>query len=391
MAQAFRGTADDVAVWQRILESDPDNRSDNMLALTRDGGLISSCHIAPRMMHYGEALVRVAGIASVFTVVSDQRKGYATALLGEAVARLRQRSFHLAILSTTIPGFYHRLGWQTIPRIARTWRLRRNARRRHPAARQFDGINDLEAVMSIHRAWAPRTVGMLVRSEEFWRRNIWYQEDRAGFLVGDMRGSAAAYARTRLRPGTREPPGLATLQEVAWDADPQPLGEVIAAALTAASRAGASLVCEAIPPESLPPHLFEAFAEKDSEKVLPDFMALVLDWQSLAQALKPAMEARLAAAATPASEQHIVIIVDGQEVRFRVCPPRVEVEAGSPLPFRQEHATTIRLDSSGAVRLLFQGWDAAAPAAPGVPHEATSLLRVMFPRVSFYHWTQGHY
>jgi GNAT superfamily N-acetyltransferase len=391
MAQAFRGTADDVAVWQRILESDPENHSDNMLALTRDGSLISSCHIAPRTMHYGEALVRVAGIASVFTVVSEQRRGYATALLGEAVARLRQRSFHLAILSTTIPGFYHRLGWQTIPKTARIWRLRRNARGRHPAARQFDGINDLAAVMSIHSAWAPRAVGMLVRSEEFWRRNIWYQEDRAGFLVGDVRGSAAAYARTRLRPGTREPPGLATLQEVAWDADPQPLGEVIAAALTAAWRAGASLVCESIPPQSLPPHLFEGYAEKDSEKVLTDFMGLVLDWQGLAEALQPALEVRLAAAETPVSEQDIVIIVDGQQARLRVCPPRVEVGAGSPLPFRQEHTTTIRLDSAGAVRLLFEGWDAPALAVPSVPPEAASLMRVMFPRVSFYHWTQGHY
>jgi len=390
MAAAFGGGPADIAVWERIMQGDPEHGADNTLVLARDETIISSCHIAPRTMCYGKGLVKIAGIGSVFTVPSQRNRGYATALLKETLQVLRERAFHLVILSTNIPAFYQRLGWQVIPKTARVWRPRRSGPRPQPAVRQFNGINDLPAVMKIHGDWSLRTVGALVRSEEFWQRNMWYQEDRAGFLVSDIRAAPAAYARSRLRPGPREPADLATLQEVAWGDDPEPAREVIAAAFEAATRAGASRICEAIPPSALPPGVFEPLAEKEDERVLTEFMGAVLDWRSLAEAVSPELEARLAAANEPLRSQQIGIIGEGQHVLLSVSPPRVQVEAAPIPPAGREQIPAVRLGLSSALRLLFEGWPAVATTA-GIPPEAAGTLAALFPLVSFYHWTQGHY
>jgi GNAT superfamily N-acetyltransferase len=391
MALAFGGGPADVAVWERIMQSDPEHSADNTIVLTRDETIISACHIAPRTMCYGSALVRIAGIGSVFTIPSQRNRGHATALLKETLPVLRERGFELAILSTSIPGFYQRLGWHVIPKTARVWRLTRPIRGPRPAARQFDGINDLSAVINIHRQWSLRAIGALLRSEEFWRRNMWYQEDRVGFLVSDIHAVPAAYARSRLRPGPREPTDLATLQEVAWGDDPEPAREVIAATLAAARRAGALRICEAIPPAALPAGAFDSLTEKEEERILTDFMGAVLDWPGLAEALRPELESRLAATNAEVTRQQIAIIAEGQQALFRVSPPSVEVRTEPASPGTPEQTTTIRLSLSSALRLLLEGWAAVASPTASISPEAGAMLQSMFPPASFYHWTQGHY
>jgi GNAT superfamily N-acetyltransferase len=391
MALAFGGGPADIAVWERIMQSDPEHCADNTIVLTRDETIISACHIAPRTMCYGSALVRIAGIGSVFTIPSQRNRGHATALLKETLPVLRERGFELAILSTSIPAFYQRLGWQVIPRKARVWRLPRPRRGPQPAARQFDGVNDMSAVINIHRQWSLRAIGALVRSEDFWRRNMWYQEDRAGFLVSNIHAAPAAYARSRLRPGPREPTDLATLQEVAWSDDPEPAREVIAATLAAARRAGALRICEAIPPAALPAGVFDSLTEKEDERILTDLMGAVLDWPRLAQALQPELELRLAGASGALPQQGIAIIAEGQQALFRVSPPSVEVRTEPASPGSPEQTTTIRLSLSSALRLLFEGWAAVASPTASISPEAGAVLQTMYPPVSFYHWTQGHY
>lgn len=80
-----------------------------------EGKLVSSVQIVKKIVRVGPCQVLLGGIANVGTHPDYRKRGYATALLKDAIRLMREEGFHFSMLFTGIQPFYERLGWREFP------------------------------------------------------------------------------------------------------------------------------------------------------------------------------------------------------------------------------------------------------------------------------------
>src|SRR5262249_44775979 len=98
---------------RKLFYKDPYFQACNKRILVDEGVVASCLTIVPVTMWIGEAVVEVAGIANVATLLSHRKRGCASQLLKDTVKLLCNRGYGFAALLPYSYEFYRPFGWET--------------------------------------------------------------------------------------------------------------------------------------------------------------------------------------------------------------------------------------------------------------------------------------
>ena len=171
----------------------------NIFVVREDDQIVASTAIYPHDTRLGDVELRIGGINGVSTDVPYRRRGYATQVLDACIERMAELGCHVSLLSTGVPSWYRKQGWEYGGTV-RVYRFDRGNRSFLPSEPvpeirpATDG--DFEALSEISdaRAWgAVRPPGHMRAMLRRRNSTVWVAErnGRAGAYVF-ARGAAMA-------------------------------------------------------------------------------------------------------------------------------------------------------------------------------------------------------
>jgi predicted acetyltransferase len=186
--------------FERHVLRDPTLQPEDTRILLRDGTIVSSVQIFPRALWIDGRQVRFGGIGNVGTDPGARKGGFASMVMWDALARLRDRRIPMAVLTTTINAYYERFGFRTVERELFT--LTDISGSMAPGVRVFQRERDLASVRTIYEAYNCAGVGPLVRDDVYWNGQFDFcGEDSDKFLVLEGGGRINAYLRAAVQKG----------------------------------------------------------------------------------------------------------------------------------------------------------------------------------------------
>ena len=161
-----------------------------------DGKIVSYVRVSDRLMYIGEVVVKLGGIGMVVTSPEYRGRGYASALLRDAIAYMEAQSYDLSLLFTTIQPFYMPLGWAAFPQTSFELELheKKNFTSSGWKSRPFDLEKDLTQISQIYDEHNKGRTGTILRSEQLWRDGYSQQVGMLPSLVVEKNGQIGAYA-----------------------------------------------------------------------------------------------------------------------------------------------------------------------------------------------------
>jgi predicted acetyltransferase len=211
-----------------------------------DGKIVSYVRVSDRSMYIGKEVVKLGGIGMVVTSPEYRGRGYASALLRDAIAYMEANNYDLSILFTTIQPFYMPLGWASFPQT--NFELELHGKKIFAPSgwksRPFDLERDLTQISQIHDEHNKGRTGTVLRSEQLWRDGYSQQVGMLPSLVLEKDGQIGAYANLAFPNDAQDIDAyLATyypnLREVGCrNADPDSLHPLCHAILEAAYERG---------------------------------------------------------------------------------------------------------------------------------------------------------
>ena len=161
-----------------------------------DGKIVSYVRVSDRSMYIGEAVLKLGGIGMVVTSPEFRGRGYASALLRDAIAYMEAQNYDLSLLFTTIQPFYMPLGWASFPQT--TFELELHDKKTFAPSgwksRPFDLEKDLTQISQIYDEHNKGRTGTVLRSENLWRDGYSQQVGMLPSLVVEKDGQIGAYA-----------------------------------------------------------------------------------------------------------------------------------------------------------------------------------------------------
>lgn len=180
-------------------EDDSTYRLRQTRVLEADGRVVSHVRIFARRMLVRGVALPIGGIGSVATYPEYEGRGFATALLRDAIEQMEGAGHALSFLFTGLLPFYERLGWRVVPEPlyrAEPEEVAGVSASAGVSVRRFVDA-DLPAVARVYRRAIEGKTGAIVRSLQYWRDHMtWILDDREGFLVAESRGRVVAYVRS---------------------------------------------------------------------------------------------------------------------------------------------------------------------------------------------------
>ena len=161
-----------------------------------DGKIVSYVRVSDRSMYIGEAVLKLGGIGMVVTSPEYRGRGYASALLRDAIAYMEAQNYDLSLLFTTIQPFYTPLGWAPFPQTTFELELydKKNFAPSGWKSRPFDLEKDLTQVSQIYDEHNSGRTGTVLRSEPLWRDGYSQQVGMLPSLVIEKDGQIGGYA-----------------------------------------------------------------------------------------------------------------------------------------------------------------------------------------------------
>ena len=101
-----------LANWARLSDR-PGHQTEDLRAAYYRGEMVALARIEARTLLYGGARLRVALIGDVLTLPHARRRGFAAALLRDALTIIAERGAHLALLDG-IPAYFERFGFSPV-------------------------------------------------------------------------------------------------------------------------------------------------------------------------------------------------------------------------------------------------------------------------------------
>ena len=161
-----------------------------------DGKIVSYVRVSDRSMYIGEAVVKLGGIGMVVTSPEYRGRGYASALLRDAIVYMEAQSYDLSLLFTTIQPFYTPLGWAAFPQTM--FELELHDRKTFAPSgwkgRAFNLEKDLARISQIYDEHNKGRTGTVLRPERLWRDGYSQQVGMLPSLVVERNGQIGAYA-----------------------------------------------------------------------------------------------------------------------------------------------------------------------------------------------------
>ena len=161
-----------------------------------DDQIVSSAAIFPHETRQGSVDLTIGGINGVSTDVEYRRRGYASRLREACIDRMSELGCHVSLLSTGVPSWYRRLGWE-YGGLIRAYRFDRGNRAFLPRTPSIDlrpaDQGDFDELGQIHH---DRCLGA-VRSPERMRALL-QRRGHTTWVTGSL-GEIGAYLCARGR------------------------------------------------------------------------------------------------------------------------------------------------------------------------------------------------
>ena len=169
-----------------------------------DGKIVSHVRVSERAMRIGSKVVKLGGIGMVATLEEHRHRGYASALMQDAVDYMRDRGYDLGMLLTSIQPFYAQFGWAAFPQT--TFELELRGKKSFESSpwtvRPFDEDRDLPQVIQVYNDHNRERSGTIARTEQHWRDSYARQVGLPPTLVAERDGAIGAYANVELGDGS---------------------------------------------------------------------------------------------------------------------------------------------------------------------------------------------
>jgi len=195
--------------FRRQMQLDPTFQEHNVWVAVERGEVVGCAQIHPRRLRILGHAIPTGGLGPVYTRPDLRGRGVATTLVERAATAMRERGMELALVFSSAPGLFRRLGWHA-------WRGQRSILRhgdhKPPApARSASGPEieivalepqrdrALAAVKAIHNAYSGSRNGTVIRDDALWDASLRLAGNPdEEFFVARRGGLAVAYARATL-------------------------------------------------------------------------------------------------------------------------------------------------------------------------------------------------
>jgi predicted N-acetyltransferase YhbS len=337
------------------------------------GRIVGYVRIFSRTMLVRGAPVAARGIGSVATLPDARRSGVATALLRDAIDRMRREETALSFLFTGIPGFYERLGYRT---VREHWVEADGA---DAAAIPLPSLyrvrpitdGDVSRMLAIYRGATAGTTGAIARTRRSWRDAAsWLGEVQADGFVAERDGVIVAYLRSRCRTY-----GHQILEAEHLHRHEGAISSLLAAAGALAAAHGEPLVTSVPAGHALGMALRTLPSSTVTTDVLYPMMMRIIDLDALLRALLPYLRAR---ARTPGPPLHLELCApDDQSVTLGVAGRTVTLRGGE---------ADLRLDEAGTFAAVLGQRRASRLARPQPDAAVPRRIDALFPETPLHFW-----
>jgi predicted acetyltransferase len=187
--------------YSKMIKTDPTYRMEQTRVIADGGRIVSAIRVADRDMRIGSAMVRLGGIADVYTRPEFRGRGYASTLMRDILKNyMVDRGYDITILYG-VPGFYPQFGYATaLPNYTTVIEVSKTKNVKKVGNLRRFRRDDLKALMDIHEADDSPSTGAVPRTKEYWlskRRLI----DNCHVLT-DNRGKVVGYMGLSVNPRT---------------------------------------------------------------------------------------------------------------------------------------------------------------------------------------------
>ncbi len=377
--------------YGQYIRGDSSYRLDQTRVVAADGRIVSTLRVWDRRMRVGAGVVRMGGIGGVGTHPDYRGRGYATALMRDAVKYMEAAGYDVGLLFSEIPcAFYRRLGWESLPLAGfRVWR-RGNIELGDTdwEVGAFDEERDLEQVAALYDAYNAGQSGSIVRPRAHW--------DTAPARIRDILPTVVARRGHTLGGYLNFHVGekAVTVFEVACDqGDPTALTALVGHLLRVCEEKGVEEICGEIPHRHpLVDLTVEGSAGDLSLKGSTSTMLYAVNLPALLRRVLPDLQSRLDASDRKFGPLSVCFEVNDRQSVLRLH------DSGA-LEVGDAHPDAERVSMPGAFfwRALLgeSSWEQLEPVlqARGISAgpEISGLLRVLFPHREVILWGPDHF
>lgn len=164
--------------------------------LLRDGKIVSSVQVFPRIISVSEGVIRFGGIGNVATLPAERNNGYAGILMHDALEYMTNKGFPLAMLSTHINSYYEKFGFTTILRTSARFKVLQGES--FEEISQFNLEEDLPNVMKLYNEFNFKKAGTVVRDRNYWMSQLDFSgEDKDLFLLYESDNELKGFIRAQ--------------------------------------------------------------------------------------------------------------------------------------------------------------------------------------------------
>ena len=157
--------------WQYV-QGDSSYRLPQTRVVVVNDKVVSTLRVWERRIRVGASLVTMGGIGGVCTHPRYRGVGYASALMRDTIGYLRTTGCDIGALFSIIPeGFYHRLGWVSLPLWGSFLMCSSSMEAKPPLGWQITDFNpetDLDAVARLYNIANEQQSGAIARTRAYW-------------------------------------------------------------------------------------------------------------------------------------------------------------------------------------------------------------------------------
>jgi len=188
--------------FHRHVLCDATLRPEHTLVGRKDGRIVSSVQIFPRVCWMEGQTLPFAGIGNVATDPAERKMGYAGLIMEEAIRCMKGDGFPLSTLTTTINAYYEKFGYVTVPREVAVFTAAPDVPK-SGGVRRFQRPRDFNRVRELYDNYNRESAGPIARDERYWQAQVQFcGEDPTLFLLMERNARAQGYIRAAEEKGT---------------------------------------------------------------------------------------------------------------------------------------------------------------------------------------------
>jgi predicted N-acetyltransferase YhbS len=158
--------------YRQYMVGDPLYQRDQSRVVVVDGRIVATLRVWDKQLRVGTTPVRFGGIGSVCTHPDARGKGYATAVMEEAVRYMKESGYPISCLFTDAGNrFYHRMGYRGVPsngfRMSQ-WKLAGDIASDWEVT-PFDEARDLAPTLELYQICNRDRSATVVRDMAYWK------------------------------------------------------------------------------------------------------------------------------------------------------------------------------------------------------------------------------